>query len=147
MKKLLTFSAAGLAIAGIVGIGSMSASAVNGPGYATGDQTGMRPGNSKGYQSSLEMRAKIFGMNSEQLQEALKTKTMSQIAVEAGMSEEIFREKMTEAAKARWESRGLTSEEITQRLADREARQEANAANHEFGSGAGNHQGGFGRNR
>ena len=149
MKKLLTLSVATLAVAGIVGVGTMNVSAVNGQGYANGDKVGMRQGNGSGngYQSSLEMRAKVVGMSTEQLQEALKTKTMSQIAVEQGLTEETFRAKMTEAAKARWESRGLSSAEIANRLADRDARHAANAADHEFGSGEGNHQGGYRNNR
>jgi|JI6StandDraft_1071083.scaffolds.fasta_scaffold165495_2 hypothetical protein len=147
MKKLLTLSVATLAVAGIVGIGTMNVSAVNGQGNANGERAGMGQGNGNGYQSSLESRAKVFGMTADELKTALQTKTMSQIAVERGMSEETFRAKMTEAAKARWESRGLSTEEIAKRLADRDARHEANAADHEFGSGEGNHQGGYRNNR
>lgn len=72
---------------------------------------------------------------------------MSQIAVERGMTEDTFRTKMAEAAKARWEARGLSDEEIAKRTADREKRHAANAADHEWGSGEGSHQGGYGRNR
>ncbi len=53
---------------------------------------------------------------------------------------------MTEAAKARWEARGLSSEEIAKRIADRYACHAANASDHEWGSGDCNHQGGYGRN-
>ncbi|MDQ5951534.1 MAG: hypothetical protein QG639_815, partial [Patescibacteria group bacterium] len=94
-----------------------------------------------------ESRAKVFGMTAEELKKALETKTMSQIAVERGMSEETFQSKMTDAAKARWESRGLSSAEIAKRIADRDARHAVNAADHEFGSGEGNHQGGYRNNR
>ena len=107
----------------------------------------MGAGQGNGRQSSLESRAGVLGMSAADLEKALETKTMSQIAVERGLTEEAFRAKMTEAAKARWEARGLSSEEIATRIAEREARHAANAADHEFGGGDGNHQGGYGRNR
>ena len=151
MKKILTLGVATLAVAGIVGVGSLSASALNGQGNGTGAQTGARQGNvqgqGKGYQASLESRAKVLGMSAEDLKKALETKTISQIAKEKGMTESDFQSKMAEAAKARWEARGLSSEEIAKRTADREKRHVANSADHEWGSGDGNHQGGYGRNR
>ena len=151
MKKSLVVGAASLALVGVVGVTSLNASALTGRTTRSGNQTGVQrrdgTGGGNGYQSSLESRAKVFGMTAEQLQEALKTKTMSQIAVEKGMSEDTFRAKMNEMAKARWESRGLSNEEIAQRIKDREARHVANSADHEFGSGDGNHMGGYGRNR
>ena len=108
---------------------------------------GSERGYGSGRQASLESRAGVVGMTVEELQTALETKTMSQIAKEKGMTEEGFRTKMEAAAKARWEARGLTTEEITERLAEREKRHAANSADHEWGSGEGGHQGGYGRNR
>ena len=145
MKKLLTLGIATLAVAGIAGASSLTASALNGQADGTGARIGAGQGN--GRQSSLESRAGVLGMSAADLEKALETKPMSQIAVERGMTEETFRAKMTEAAQARWEARGLSNEEIASRIADREARHAANAADHEFGSGDGNHQGGYGRNR
>lgn len=149
MKKLLTLGVATLAVAGIVGVGSLSVSALNGQGNNTGNQTGSRRGNGQGngYQASLESRAKVLGMSADELKKELETKTMSQIAKEKGMTESDFRAKMAEAAKARWEARGLSSEEIAKRTAEREKRHAANSADHEWGSGEGNHRGGYGRNR
>lgn len=149
MKKLLTLGVATLAVASIVGVGGMSASALNGQGNGTGNQTSARQGNGqgKGYQASLESRAKVVGMTADELKKALETKTMSQIAKEKGMTESDFKAKMAEAAKARWEARGLSNEEIAKRTAEREKRHAANSADHEWGSGEGNHQGGYGRNR
>ena len=149
MKKLLTLGVATLAVAGIVGVSSLSASALNGQSNGTGAQTGSRQGNSQGngYQASLESRAKVLSMSVEDLKKALENKTMSQIAKEKGMTESDFQSKMAEAAKARWEARGLSSEEIAKRTAEREKRHAANSADHEWGSGDGNHQGGYGRNR
>lgn len=147
MKKLLTLGVATLAVAGVVGASSLGVSALG--GQANGAQTGMHQGGGQGggYAASLESRASVFGMTADELQKALETKTMSQIAVERGMSEEAFRAKMNEAAQARWEARGLSADEIAKRVADRDARQAANAADHVFGSGDGNHQGGYGKNR
>lgn len=149
MKKLLTLGVATLAVTGIVGVSGLSTSALNGQSNVTGAQTGSRQGNSQGngYQASLESRAKVLSMSVEDLKKALENKTMSQIAKEKGMTESDFQSKMAEAAKARWEARGLSSEEIAKRTAEREKRHAANSADHEWGSGDGNHQGGYGRNR
>ena len=149
MKKLLTLGVATLSVTGIVGVSGLSASALNGQSNVTGAQTGSRQGNSQGngYQASLESRAKVLSMSVEDLKKALENKTMSQIAKEKGMTESDFQSKMAEAAKARWEARGLSSEEIAKRTAEREKRHAANSADHEWGSGDGNHQGGYGRNR
>lgn len=149
MNKLVTYGIATLSVAALVGAASLSVSAYNGQGNADGTRTGMHQGQGGGYgyQSSLESRAKIFGMTADQLKEALETKTMSQIAVEKGLTEDSFKAKMTEAAQARMKEHGLSDEQIAERMADRKARQEANSANHEFGSGDGNHMGGYGRNR
>lgn len=149
MKNTLKVGMATLAVAGIAGIGSLSASALANstpPQGAMGSHQ-YGAGQGGGRQASLESRAQIFGMSAAELESALQTKTMSQIAIERGMTEETFRAKMTEAAKARWEARGLSDEEIAKRIADRDARHAANAADHEFGSGEGNHQGGYGRQR
>ncbi len=149
MNKTLSLGIATLAAAGVVGAGSLAFAQTTGPANGTGNQFSTHRGNGEGngYQSSLEMRAKVFGISVDELQKALETKTMSQIAVNRGMDETTFRNKMTEAAKARWEARGLSSEEIAKRVADRDARHAANTADHTFGSGDGNHQGGYGRNR
>lgn len=143
MKKILTLGLAAVAAVGVIGLGSLSASAVESQnrGYAMGQ------GQGGGKSAMLESRAQMFGMTVEELQKALETKTMSQIAVEKGYTEDTFRAKMLETAKARWEARGLSTEEIDQRIADREARHAANSADHEFGSGEGTRMGGFGRHK
>ena len=149
MNKLLTIGITTLAVAGIVGVGSLSVSALNGRNNGAEARTGFRQDNGQGggYQTSLEARAKVIGMSVEDLKKALETSTMSQIAKEKGMTEADFRAKMTEAAKARWEARGLSSDEIAKRTEEREKRHTANSADHEWGSGEGNHQGGYGRTR
>ncbi len=150
MNKIIAIGVATLAVAGIVGVGSLSASALNGQmnGSRSTESSARRgDGQGSGYQSSLESRAKILGIDASTLETKLKNQTMSQIAVERGMTEETFRAKMTEAAKARWEARGLSSAEITERMKQRENRHATNSADHAFGSGDGNHQGGYNRNR
>ncbi len=145
MKKLLVIGASALALAGVAGFALANTT----PSYALNGQTsantrqGYNHGN--GYQAMLESHAAILGMSVEDLQKALETKTLSQIAVDKGMTQETFQAKMTEAAKARWEARGLSEDEIKERLAEQQTRREANAADHEFGSGAGDHRGGYGR--
>ena len=149
MNKLLTIGITTLAVAGIVGVGSLSVSALNGRNNGAEARTGFRQANGQGggYQTSLEARAKAIGMSVEDLKKALETSTMSQIAKEKGMTESDFQAKMTEAAKARWEARGLSSDEIAKRTEEREKRHAANSADHEWGSGEGNHQGRYGRTR
>ncbi len=153
MKKLLTLGVASLAVVGVVGIGTMSVSALNGQGNQSGiglhaaDGSGYGNGNGNGYQTSLESRATVLGMTAEQLRTALETKTMSQLALDKGLSEADFQAKMQTAATARWEARGLSDSEIAQRTADQAQRHETNSADHEFGSGDGNHQAGYGRNQ
>jgi hypothetical protein len=144
MNKLLVIGIAALAAAGALGATTLSAYAVSGGGQA-GAQ--VRNGTGYGSQASLESRAQIVGMTAKELEAALQSKTMSEIAKEKGMSQADFEAKMEAAAKARWEARGLSAEEIAARLAEREKRQSANHTDHEWGSGDGNHQGGYGRIR
>lgn len=159
MKKVVTLGVAAFAVAGLAGFGALNVSALNSQPNGNRTQTGIKNdtprtqgngnGQGQGYgrQTSLESRAKVLGMTADELQKALQTKTMSQIAAERGMTEDTFRTKMADAAKARWQARGLSDEEIAKRTADREKRHAANAADHEWGSGEGNRQGGYGRNR
>lgn len=148
MKKLLSIGVASLAIVGVVGAIGANAYAVNGQIDGTGEKYAMQRGHGQGggYQAALESKAQVLGMSVENLRKALETKTMSQIAVEKGITEKTFRTKMAEAAKARWEARGLSSQEIAQRIADREQRHSENHADHEFGSGDGQHRGGYSHN-
>ena len=143
MNKLLLVTASGVVVAGVVGLGAMTASAQSNQEDGAGMRMGMHQG--AGYEASLESRAKVVGMDVEELRTALETKTMSQIAIEQGIDEDTFRSSMLEAAKERWEARGLSADEIAERIAERNERHEANSADHEFGSGEGGRRGGFGR--
>ena len=141
MNKIIVITGiAGIIAAGIVGVGTINASAL------TSTKARQMNAQGNGYQSSLESRAEVLGLSVEALQKALETKTMSEIAVEQGITEDVFHAKMTEAAKSRWAANGLTTEEIAERTAEREARQAENSVDHEFGSGEGSGQSGYGRN-
>ena len=144
MNKLLTIGIVTLAAAGAAGVTSLTANAL--AGYGNQADAGAHAGAGYGYQASLESRAQIVGMTADELRTALETKTMSEIAKEKGLTQTDFEAKMEAAAQARWEARGLSAQEIAERLAEREQRQATNQADHEWGSGDGNHMGGYGRN-
>ncbi|NCU38566.1 hypothetical protein EOL96_05940 [Candidatus Saccharibacteria bacterium] len=151
MNKLLIGGVAMLGIASVVGLSSMSASAMFGPNTEAGSEAGVlqraSDGAGQGRQASLESRAAVLGMSAEELEQALETKTMSQIADQQGLTQEAFEAKMQEAAKERWQARGLSADEIAKRLAEREQRQAANAEDHEWASGDGERFGGYGYGR
>ena len=149
MNKLATLGISTLVVAGVIGAYSVSASAAGRNGVRLQDGTGTHQQAGAGYgrQASLDSRAQDVGMTADELETALETKTMSEIAKDKGMTEEDFEAKMEAAAEARWEARGLSDEEIAARKADRESRQATNYADHEWGSGEGDHMGGYGRNR
>lgn len=146
MKKTVTLGIAAVAIAGIIGVATANTQAAPNQNRVHDSQgyQQMRNGNGGGRQAMLETRAEMFGMTVNQLQEQLQTKTMSQIAVEKGISAEEFRTKMQSTTEERWRARGLSDEEIAKRQADRAERQAENQANCDgFGSGTGNHRAGF----
>lgn len=153
MNKLATLGISTLVVAGVIGAYSVSASAAGRNGVRLHDGTGagtgthQQAGGGYGRQTSLDSRAAVVGMTADELETALETKTMSEIAKDKGMTEEDFEAKMEAAAEARWEARGLSDEEIAARQADCEERQATNHADHEWGSGEGDHMGGYGRNR
>lgn len=151
MKKLVALGVASLVVAGATTLGVANVSAYrgnsNGTGMALHDGSGTGQGaQGGGYQASLEARAKIVGMTADELKKALVTKTMDQILAEKKISEETFQSKVREASKARWESRGLSFDEVQKRVADQQKRQ---AENQEDCDGGGDHAGqsqnGYGR--
>lgn len=155
MKKILALGVASLVVAGATTFGVANVSAYRGDSNGAGTGTALRDGSGAGqgaqgggYQASLEARAKIVGMNADELKKALETKTMDQILTDKKISEETFQNKVREASKARWESRGLSADEVQKRVADQQKRQ---AENQENCDGTGNHEGqsqnGYGRNR
>lgn len=137
MKKLLITSIATAVAVGVVGVTALSASAMSGNSLGANEGQA-RVGSSAGYGQAgwLDGRAEALNMTAEQLQTALKTKTMSQVALDQGLSQADYQTKMNQIAERRWADRGLSAEEIAQRVADREARRAA-MPDHEFGTGQG----------
>lgn len=129
MKKVLISSAAVLAALGAFAfvpqmVNAQAAQAGARSGVQLRDGTGAQNGQGNGYQSSLETRAKAVNMTTTQLTEALKTKTMDQVRIDQGVSEDGYHATVQAAATARWEARGLSSEEVKERQtwqADRQA--------------------------
>ena len=80
------------------------------------DGSGAGMGAGSGYQASLDARAKAVGMTSAELTEALKSKTMDKIIADKKISTTDYQAKMTEASKARWQAKGLSSEEVQKRV-------------------------------
>lgn len=134
MKKVMLSTAAVAVVA-----------AISLAGYASAQGGGMEPQNGTGYgggrQASLDSRAAALGVSSEDLQKAIDAgKTMYDVAKEQGLSLKQFQATMREAAKARWEARGLSDEEIQKRV-DWQTERQADC------DGTGTHRGGGGYGR
>lgn len=141
-SKLLLGSLAGIAVVGGLALTPIAANAQTALQNRTGSHTGaaVQNGNGGGYQASLEARAKAVNMTAEQLNVALKTQTMDQIMADKGVSTEAYQAQMRTASKARWESRGLSADEVQQRVEWQQNRQAT--ATHD---GTTHEQGGYGR--
>lgn len=145
-NKVIVSGVAGMAVLGALAFvpiavnaeTALRAGAANGVSTQNGSGSQYRSGN--GYQASLESRAKAVNMTAEQLSEALKTKTMEQIIADQGVSTTDYQTKMREASKARWEARGLSTEEVQKRVEWQQNRQAT--ATHD---GTNHAQGGYGR--
>lgn len=117
----------GIGIVGVAALGLVAAPSLVG---ALSPSGAMR-GNGSGYGQMIQTKAEMFGMTQDELTEQLKTKTMLQIAEEKGISKEAFQESMEKAARARWAEKGLTQEQIDERVKRMEERQ---AGDHESNS-------------
>lgn len=143
-SKLILGAVAGMAVVTALAVAPTIATAetaqtqTRSGGYGLHDGTG----NGNGRQASLESKAQVLGMTVDELNTALKTKTMLQIAADKGMTQEQLQTKLRESAAARWQDRGLSAEEIQQRTATQQERQ-ADCD----GSGERMGQGGYGQNR
>lgn len=141
MKKIIIGTALAVATLGAFAFAPMAVNAatLHANGAGNGNQSA-GGGNGNGYQSSLETRAKAVNMTTDQLQEALKTKTMDQIMADQKVSTEAYQAKVRDAATARWEARGLSDAEIKERQTWQADRQKDC-------DGTGDHEntGGFGR--
>lgn len=108
---VFTLAAAGLML--VPSFASAQSATINGNGN----------GGRYGYAQSLATKADALSMTSEELQTALETKTLLQIAEEKGVSIDSLHESMQTAAQKRWADRGLSEEEIASRLQDMKDRQ------------------------
>lgn len=143
--KLIAGSLAGAALIGGLAFTPMVANAQTALQHRFGSGNGVAlqgegAGNGKGYQSSLESRAAAVNMTADQLREALQTQTMDQIMADKDITTDEYQSRMAEASRARWESRGLSAEEVQKRVEWQQNRHEN--ATHD---GTGNLQGGYGR--
>jgi len=131
MKKslLLSFGVVGLAAASL----ALAPSLANAQGA-----------NGRGYQNSLDRKAKVLGIDAEKLKTQLKTKSLFDIAKDKGMSKEQFQQKMAQSAEARWKERGFSQTEIDKR---KKAMKERHANCDGTGNGGGMryHRGGANR--
>lgn len=87
--------------------------------------------NGSGYQQMLQTKADLMGLSKEDLAKKLETKTFEQIAEEQNISEDQIHAAMQKAAEKRWSEKGLTKEEIAERLTKMQERQ---AGDHEQNS-------------
>lgn len=132
MKKLLLTGSAvlGLATAGLMVV----------PSFVNA-QSSNSNGNGYGYEQSLESKAKILNMTTEQLRTQLKTKTMLQIAEDNGLTAAQWQTDLQTAAQERWQERGLTQAEIDSRLQtmkDRQANCDGDGSGARLGASNGN---------
>lgn len=94
----------------------------------------MRGGNGKG----IETKAQIIGISADELREQLQTKTMTEIVEEKGMTIEEVQMQTRAAAMERWQEKGLSDEEIQERVEFQEEKQAECD-----GTGANQGEGGF----
>lgn len=132
MRKMITMSIVGLAVASVAGIGTMSASAMQ---ARNGNETA---GN--GYEAALETRADAVGLTGDELQARLETQTMQEVMAAQGVSEESYQAARREAAESRWVEHGTSEERIAERQAAQAERQ-ASADGECDGDGTPNHDG------
>lgn len=144
--KLLLSSLAGIAVVGGLAFTPIVANAqtalLNRTGAHNGTAVQAGNGSGNGYEASLEARAKAVNMTADELSTALQTKSMDQIMADRNVSAEAYQAQMRAASKARWESRGLSADEVQQRVEWQQNRQET--ATHD---GSTHEQGGYGRSQ
>ncbi len=136
MKKV-TLLAGGTALA----LGALVAS--SGLAFAANDSAPrMGNANGSGYTQQLQVKADILKLSTAQLQEQLKTKTLTQLAAEKGVSMDTIRAATSAQAHARWQENGLTADQIKARETA-QAQRQADCD----GTGSGGGSGGMHRNQ
>ena len=92
-------------------------------------------GNGSGSDRMMETKAEVFGMTVEELTTARETMDFEEIALQQGVDIDEMHVQMSTKAIERWQERGLSEEEISERVAAREAM---------IAEGKGPHTGGLG---
>ncbi len=124
MKKVTIALIVGLLIVGSISVYAVTAYAKR----SAGMRSGALGKQGYGYTQMLEIKAKIFGITSEELQKELKSeKTMLDIAKEKGMTSDQLHEKILEAQKERLQNLVktgvLTQEQANARIQSMEQHQ------------------------
>ncbi|MBU1149185.1 hypothetical protein KKI23_03785 [Patescibacteria group bacterium] len=78
-------------------------------------------GNGFGSDRMMETKAEVFGMTVEELETARETMDFEEIALQQGVDIDAMHEQMKAKAIERWQDRGLSEEEISERIAKRDA--------------------------
>ena len=94
-------------------------------------------GNGFGSDRMMETKAEIFGMTVEELQTARETMDFEEIAAAQGVDIDAMHEQMQARAVERWAERGLSEEEIAERLQMMEERHAEGSGPHMMGKGFG----------
>ncbi len=82
---------------------------------------------SAGHERMLETKAEILGIDVEELKQTLENKTFKELLEEKNIDLEELHQKMQEKAVARWQERGMSDEEIQERI-ERQATKHAKGA-------------------
>lgn len=129
MNKILKAGILSAALVGAAVVGAPYVSA-QGNGFQDGSadgearRYGSPSGQGLGRSTMLESRSALLGMSVDGLQAAIDDgKTMQEVAMGHGLSQEEYRAKVREQAKARWADRGLSDEEVAERTTQQEERQ------------------------
>jgi predicted RNA-binding protein len=119
MKKLLVLS---LVLAGLVGYVAISQTEVfafglDGQGPNAEDRQAHR-------ENKLQEKADFIGITVEELREAMENRTLKELLEEKGITREDMWEHMKENMIEHMRERGLTDDEISERIEAKEARME-----------------------
>ena len=136
MKKYL-FSAV-LGLTALTLVGGTVAFANTGNGIGSDDV--------KGFDRMMETKAEIFGMTVDELTTAHETMDFEEIALQQGVDIDAMHAQMSAKAIERWQDRGLSEEEISERTAKRDAMIAAGDGPHSGEMGFGQRSGSIGGN-
>jgi len=104
MKKTLIIS---LTVLGLVGLVANTALAAE---------------NGHGFSRMFERKAEMLNTTVDELEGALEGQTFAEVLEEEGIDREEWQKRVGEASRARWEERGISEEEIAERIRLREER-------------------------